>query len=458
VKTARLSFIFNQANLARLSKTNLSNELLMSALGVICLVDVLLLAVWSGAGPLTADSVTSACSSSIETPLTAALLAYKGILIVSSLVYVYRCRDIPSSFNETAHLSVCFYNLSFVGWLLVVVILALGGSIADSTQSSIKAFGLIYVAITTSCILLVPKFNAFRKAEAAFATAGNSSIANGSMLASGIGGLSSSLDHSNKSYTLTGEEQKHRRAPSFHATDPNSAGQVEQANMILRQQMLDHARLGALSQQIKTESTRLARLKDDVCKLQLQLLKQQTELNFLEQTHGVRPQYSVVEKSVQAEQAHSNSPTVARGSIAARSPGKSTVSGLGASSQSSLRYHSGGGRTIAPAFPMTPHPNSTRASVSSQTTIASPSAVSAGGSTLATTTTPPTDVSPIVLEEIHVAAAITFSAAAAAQCSPPEEGLRSPLRIHLSSNSKHAGVFQPTARSPSSAQRSVEMV
>ena len=197
IKTYRVFKIFSGR---LLTPTALSNVDLLLFVGGSLMVDVILNAAWQGAVGLQSvrvvvDPIRPKYDELVCRYNSAGMvfvylhLGWKCGLLVIGIVLTWLVRKTPSAFNEASFMGICIYNVSFVVCFVVPMLAKdVGGR---ETTYLIRAFAIMFVCISTICILYVPKqltiLESRRTSHKSAAVAGNAARP-GTLNKDGVGG------------------------------------------------------------------------------------------------------------------------------------------------------------------------------------------------------------------------------------------------------------------------------
>ena len=163
IKTFRIWRIFGGQKLQVLKMRDAD---LLMAVGVFVLVDIILNAAWAAsvgmhAVRITVDPIRPAYDYKTCSYPPGALavvylhLAIKGGMLLFGAGLTFLVRNVPSQFNESSLLGLSIYNTSFaVVFVVPILAVHLGGR---ETVYLIRGFAIMFISITTVCLLYVPK-------------------------------------------------------------------------------------------------------------------------------------------------------------------------------------------------------------------------------------------------------------------------------------------------------------
>lgn len=143
----------------------LKHKHILSGVAALVAVDVIINAIWQGTGGMSSELIQPdpyrpsknyrVCHYGPSLAAVWVHLAIKGALMLIGMVLTWVLRKVPSRFNETTTLALSIYNTSFlVCFILPIVALGLGGREATML---IRAFAIIFCALTTLLLLFAPK-------------------------------------------------------------------------------------------------------------------------------------------------------------------------------------------------------------------------------------------------------------------------------------------------------------
>lgn len=174
IKVRRIDLIFNNRILSALKLTN--DTLFLQVFWAI-LIELILLALFTALAEfkvehwddeLNAKLFHTGCrmgNQSVGAALVGLLFAFKGLILVLALLLAYRTRNVNSAYNESNHLALSVYNLSFIAVIVVPIVAFM--DLRPNNALIVGDVGVL-VAVTLSFLLLfVPKLMvAFRGTQA----------------------------------------------------------------------------------------------------------------------------------------------------------------------------------------------------------------------------------------------------------------------------------------------------
>jgi hypothetical protein len=161
-KTWRVWRIFHEHSLKMMKLTNIY---LLRIMAVALSVEILVLAVWSGAFTPEAETVVldenrpilnyRTCTTEDSLPFAIILIIFKAALILAGVVLGFWSRKIRSEYNESKFILIAMYNITFAA-LILLVLFAIG--ISDRyIDFLIRSIAILWGVTATLCILLIPK-------------------------------------------------------------------------------------------------------------------------------------------------------------------------------------------------------------------------------------------------------------------------------------------------------------
>lgn len=158
----RIDQIFSSTSL-RVTKIT-DNQLLLMIVALLAM-ELVIDIVWIAVDPLKpvdvllsgSDFMTFSSCTTLNTFLWYALyLGYKFVLALYLVFLATKTRNVPSMFNEAKSLALVVYNLTLFSLILVPMVLLLGQKL--DAQYALSCLGLIYLSISTTSLVLLPKF------------------------------------------------------------------------------------------------------------------------------------------------------------------------------------------------------------------------------------------------------------------------------------------------------------
>lgn len=161
-KTWRVWRIFHEHSLKMIKLTNMY---LLRIMAVALTIEIVVLAVWSGAFTPQMETVVldenrpvlnyRTCTTENSMPFAIVLIIYKAILILAGVVLGFWSRKIRSEYNESKFILIAMYNITFAT-LILLVLFAIG--ISDRyIDFLIRSIAILWGVTATLCILLIPK-------------------------------------------------------------------------------------------------------------------------------------------------------------------------------------------------------------------------------------------------------------------------------------------------------------
>jgi hypothetical protein len=157
IKMIRLYRIFNNKRMQKLRY--ISNQACTLFLIGLLLIDVLLLSIWFGSAPFIPISDTNYFCTSNQSQLFSGLLViYKVFLLLLGLWATFMNRNAPSLYNETKVLTLCFYNVAFMGIIHLAVNYGLFYVVNYATFLVIDNFLWTFTTISSVVIMFFPRY------------------------------------------------------------------------------------------------------------------------------------------------------------------------------------------------------------------------------------------------------------------------------------------------------------
>jgi hypothetical protein len=157
IKMIRLYRIFNNKRMRKLRY--ISNQACTLFLMGLLLIDVILLGVWFGTAPFQPITETNYYCTSNQSPLFAALLVvYKVFLLLLGLWATFVNRNAPSLYNETKVLTLCFYNVAFMGTIHLAVSYGLFYVVNYATFLIMDNFLWTFTTLSSVVIMFFPRY------------------------------------------------------------------------------------------------------------------------------------------------------------------------------------------------------------------------------------------------------------------------------------------------------------
>lgn len=161
-KTWRIKKIFGQK---RFAIVRISNSRLWMIYGILVLIDVVVMSVWTSYDPMRAKVVWStsrtgayevACDSSTASTFITFLFSYKGAILLAGVYLAWATRNVATLFNESKLISLSLWTIA----LLCVIAVPLQYLIKDQPDIvyTIRAFAIEIVILSVVLILFAPKF------------------------------------------------------------------------------------------------------------------------------------------------------------------------------------------------------------------------------------------------------------------------------------------------------------
>ena len=159
LKLHRINWIFHKRDLA--AKVT-SNEKLILYVALIYATDLIINTVWAIIDPLERTLIPSEneqvyeCQSRHIGVFVTIHYCTKIPIILATVVYCYKTRNVPSMFNETKSIGFVAYNAAFFGLLTMILVPLTQGNI-DATVTVIN-IGLQMVGFVSLIVLFYPRF------------------------------------------------------------------------------------------------------------------------------------------------------------------------------------------------------------------------------------------------------------------------------------------------------------
>ncbi len=161
-KAWRVWRIFHEHSLKMIKLTNMY---LLRIMAVALTIEMVVLAVWSGAFTPEMETVVvdenrpilnyRTCSTDNSLPFAIVLIIYKAFLILAGVILGFWSRKIRSEYNESKFILIAMYNITFAT-LILLVLFAIG--ITDRyIDFLIRSIAILWGVTATLCILLIPK-------------------------------------------------------------------------------------------------------------------------------------------------------------------------------------------------------------------------------------------------------------------------------------------------------------
>ena len=164
IKVRRIDLIFSNKSM---QTQKLPNDLLFRQLGALLLIEVVLMALFSGLSDYNADTFDDLgngklthqlCriqNSAAGSAMTALIFVYNGLLLLYCIVLAYRTKDVLTSFNESQWLALAAYNMSII--VIVVVPISFFLGVSTRVQLIIADIGILVGVMLSTLLLFSPK-------------------------------------------------------------------------------------------------------------------------------------------------------------------------------------------------------------------------------------------------------------------------------------------------------------
>jgi uncharacterized membrane protein len=162
-KSYRIWQVFKEVQ--SIKRRMITNKLLFGIVGVFLVIEIAILAVWTGVSPLKYTKIPdpnkdvlvdyAVCSSDKALIFFGIFLAYKGILLVIGVFFSIVTRNVDSDFNESKYIAFSIYAVFFSMLVVLIVLFVVG--LNPVVRFVLTCLGVWIVTASVYLLLYVPK-------------------------------------------------------------------------------------------------------------------------------------------------------------------------------------------------------------------------------------------------------------------------------------------------------------